>query len=273
MQALCNMKSRYILYILIALLTLSVPLKAERASSPLELEQTKRRRTTPSQKKKKKLTPKKRTSRRAGRVRATKKIDETPIIRTLSGVVPSARATKWQEVFSPVPRQIRFMRGDTTLTTQDIEQLYYADGGMSQYYTTRIQEEIQREIHAVQYAKAYQACRKALWHDPIDLSLIKRAGELANHIHLDKEKDIYIWQLAEILHLISQTGTGATIDNAYEVHREEDAAIFEKLWLDTPLENIISSQRGNYEGYPLVELHIKQPDTGKTLIRYYRLRE
>lgn len=267
------MKSRYILYILITLLTLSVPTKAERVSSPLELEQKRGRRATSSKKNKKKRSSKKRTSRRASRVSVPQEIDEAPIVRTLSGVVPSARAIKWQEVFGSVPRQIRFMRGDTTLTPQDIEQLYYADGGMSRYYTTRIQEEIQREIHAVQYAKAYQACRKALWHDPIDLSLIKRAGELANHIHLERDKEIYVWQLAEILHLISQTGTGATIDNAFEVHHEEDAAIFEKLWLDTPLDNILGSQRGNYEGHPLIELHIKQPETDKTLIRYYRLRE
>lgn len=261
------MKSRYILYILIALVTLSVPAKAERLSAPLELEQRKSKRTSSSKKKTRS------TKRKRSRVaQAIKEPDLPPIVRSLSGFVPSRRATKWENVFSSTPRHLRFMRGDTTLTALDLEQLYYGDRAMCQHYTERIQKEIQREVHALQYAKAYKACRRALWHDPIDLTFIKRAGELSNHIHLERDKEIYIWQLAEILHLISQTGTGATIDTAYEVHHEEDAAIFEKLWLDTPLEHIVGSHKGNYEGRPLLELHIKQPETGATLIRYFRLR-
>ncbi len=275
------MKSRYILYILIVLLTLSVPTRTEAVASVIDLEQTKTKSTTTTTKKKKtkarttkKRSTKRRTTRRASTAKAKSEAEATtPVVRTLSGIVPPPQAEQWREVINQVPPQIRFVRGDSTLKGRDIEQLYYAKRVMCQHYTTKIQEEIQREVHAVQYAKAYKACRRALWHDPIDLSLIKRAGELANHLHLDKDKEIYIWQLTEILHLISQTGTGASIEKAYEVRREEDAAIFEKLWLDTPLEAIVGSRRSSYDNRPLLELQIKQADSEVSLVRYYRLQQ
>lgn len=168
------------------------------------------------------------------------------------------------------PMLTRFRQGDTTLTAKNIETLYFTRehiGEDAQLFGA-LAPQIDSAIRRSQYKEAYSLVQKGLWRDPLHIGFIKRACELSSHQKDVKRSNIYVWQIAELFHLISSTGDGKSPKTAMRVAAKEDARLYETLWLETPPEHILEEQSTPYRGCELLTLRVKDPKGGEVK-RYY----
>lgn len=168
------------------------------------------------------------------------------------------------------PLTTRFRRGDTTLTKKNIETLYFArppkqDDGR---FFGHIIPAVDSAIRQSQYKEAYALAQKGLWRNPMRIGLLKRACELAIKNGNQKRADLYVWQISELFDLIQHTGDGKTPKTALRITDEEDAMLYETLWLETPKEQIVGQESTTYQGCKLLALVIKNKQ-GETSKKYY----
>lgn len=166
--------------------------------------------------------------------------------------------------------QKRFIQGDTTLSLRSIESLYFGlpRTTAEDNYFHQIETEVDQLIKKSRYSEALRLAERSLERNPIRLSLLKRACDLAQH-EQSKHLDLYVWQVAEILFLIEHTGDGKTHETAYRVMSKSDALLYETLWLDTPMDQIVSQA----EDKSITTLTIRNHKTGEELTRHYSIRQ
>lgn len=172
------------------------------------------------------------------------------------------------------PVLIRFRRGDTSLDMRSIESLYFGHESKADEYAflTQIESEADALIRQAKYQDALKVTQRGLWRNPMHLGLLKRACDLTHHEQL-KEVDKYVWQLAELMHLISKTGDGKTHATAYRVMSRTDAILYETEWLSTPLSDILERRELIFEDKPLMAFEIKGAKGQPNMIRYYSIRQ
>lgn len=167
----------------------------------------------------------------------------------------------------------RFRRADTTLTTSELHELYFAvderkDTGS---FLARIELEADSLIHSSRFAEALKHVQQGLWRTPTHLGLIKRACDLSLHLK-DPKFNTYMYQLVELMSMIAHTGTGASWDKAIQVRSASDALLVEQHWNETPREAILSSRQEQHSGKNYQILTIKDADKATSRESYYLLR-
>lgn len=170
------------------------------------------------------------------------------------------------------PLMMRFRRGDTTLRSEVIAQLYYSNHAKpgADSFLQQIESEADRSIASSRYAEALGVVRRGLLRNPMYLALIKRACDLAQH-EGDSELEIYLWQLIELFVVVEESGDGATPNTAFDVMGISDALLFETLWMETPRERIRRRDPVRLEGdKQLLVMEISSGE-GKTTLRHYRM--
>lgn len=169
------------------------------------------------------------------------------------------------------PMHLRFRRADSTLSSYNIERLYFDKPSATHdsIFWSGIIPEVDQLISKEQYKKALTLAQKGLFYRPLHLGLLRRASELAHH-EKSPELNNYIWQLTEILSMIQSTGDGKSPKTALRVLEPDDALIYETLWLDHELSHIQRSKTSRYEGKEILILTI-HPPKGKTIERYYQI--
>lgn len=169
------------------------------------------------------------------------------------------------------PLMARFRRGDTTLRSEVIAQLYYSNHAKRGVGSFLHQMEVEADgsIASSRYAEALRTVRRGLLRNPMYFALIKRACDLALH-EGDPEVDIYLWQLVELFVVVEGSGDGKTPKTALNVMGVSDALLFEMLWMETPSEEIRRREPVTIEGgKQLLVLEIGSQD--KKILRHYRM--
>ncbi len=169
------------------------------------------------------------------------------------------------------PMHLRFRRADSTLSSYNIERLYFDKPSATHdsIFWRNIIPEVDQLIGKEQYKKALALAQKGLFYRPLHLGLLKRACELAQH-EKDPELNNYIWQLSEILSMIQGTGDGKSPKTALRIVDANDALTYETLWLDHEISQIQKQRTSKYEGREILVLSI-QGAKGKPIERYYQI--
>ena len=81
-----------------------------------------------------------------------------------------------------------------------------------------------------------------------------------------------MYQLVELMSMISHTGTGESWDKAIQVRSASDALLVEQHWHETAREAILSSREQQHAGKTYQVLRIKDSVGAKERERYYLLR-
>lgn len=187
----------------------------------------------------------------------------------IGGTVPLDMGQNVLQVAYIEPLLNRFRKADTTLTRKEIESLYFsrhvAEG--DSIFFGQIIPKVDAAIDKEQYAEALRIAEKGLHRNPLHIGLLKRACDLAKHED-SPQLDSYVWQIAELFYLIQHTGDGKTPRTALRVVEEEDALLYEILWLDTIKERIVEQQLSPLAGGQLLTLSIRDPKGG-TYKKYY----
>ncbi len=270
-----RLKSIYILLLCLCTLT---------AGSITTTASAQRAKTSSTAKKKKRTTTQRRVSARKRSVaqRTSSELIDAEVarlrrldsIRQLHGEPRLVTGQDISAISDTSPIITRFRRGDTTLMMSSIESLYFGHQTKKgeDSFLAQIESEVDASIKASQYAKALQSAQRGLWRNPAHLGILKRACDLAHHEGHAKV-DLYVWQLTELLYLISLTGDGTTHEDAYRVMSVADAYLFETLWLETPTAHILDRRNLTFQGRPLLALTIETEQEGKPLTRYYSIRQ
>lgn len=255
--------------------------KSQRAS-----ERKKKKRGTSTKKAKKKASTAKRKSKR--QVGKRSRVSSVAHKSVATRVAEVEAGLQEREKIEPLPLAgrsvavlvdrepvlMRFRRGDTSLDIRSIESLYFGHESKVDEYTflAQIETEADAFIRQSKYREALKVAQRGLWRNPMHLGLLKRACELTHHEGL-KEVDKYVWQLAELMHLISKTGDGKTPATAYRVMSRTDAILYETEWLMTPQVNIIERRETVYEDKPMLAIEIKGAKGQPNITRYYSIRQ
>ena len=88
----------------------------------------------------------------------------------------------------------------------------------------------------------------------------------------DAKFNTYMYQLVELMSMISHTGTGESWDKAIQVRSASDALLVEQHWHETAREAILSSREQQHVGKTYQVLRIKDSVGAKERERYYLLR-
>lgn len=169
------------------------------------------------------------------------------------------------------PLMARFRRGDTTLLSNVIAQLYYSNHSKrgAGSFLHQIEQEADASIASARYGEALRTVRRGLLRNPMYFAFLKRACDLAQH-ERDPEVDVYLWQLVELFVVVEGSGDGKTPKTAFDVMGVSDALLFETLWMETPREEIKRRDLVTIEGdKQLLVLEIGPQD--KRVLRHYRL--
>ena len=105
---------------------------------------------------------------------------------------------------------------------------------------------------------------------PTHLGLIKRACDLSSHLKSPRFNG-YIYQLVELLSMISHSGDGSSPEKATEVRSLSDALLFEQLWKETPKERLTTPKEIQQGGKTYYLFSLKD-EQGKSVQRYYYIR-
>lgn len=136
----------------------------------------------------------------------------------------------------------RFLRGDKNLTNKDISYIYFnyklEDGDSIK---SKLTSKIDGYIRTKRYEAAQSLAESAFSQIPYDISIINRACDLAQHNKSDKV-DLYVWQLAGLFHAIGTSGDGSSFEKAYKVRSLQDAYLFESLWQQVPMNDIVGKE-------------------------------
>lgn len=167
----------------------------------------------------------------------------------------------------------RFVKGDKTLKDDDIQALYYLykvdnmDVKQNDYASMT-----DKYIKLNKFIEAEKTAELGISIIPIDLGLLSRVSELAQH-NSSPKIDMYIWQMASIFHIISRTGDGTNEANAYKVRNTRDAYLYETLWLQTPAKTIFDRKEELKDGKKYIIFTIKLTPISKISKSYYEIVE
>lgn len=188
----------------------------------------------------------------------------------IGGTEPIPRMGEYVEPIAHTePQLLRFRRADSTLSMRTIESLYFArqDVAGDSLFFLQILPRVDRAIEQGQYKDALSLAEKGLHRNPMHIGLLKRACDLAHHEGSDA-LDTYIWQISELFHLIQNTGDGKSPQTAWRVMEQNDALLYESLWIGTEMNNILSRKTNSYQGKTLLTLTVPGKK-GKTEEHYY----
>lgn len=154
---------------------------------------------------------------------------------------------KTENIYNKTPQQektliSRFIKGDKKLTNKDISYIYYnyhiKDGdSIKANLTSKIDGYMKNKSYEVALSLAESSFSKL----PYDISIVNRACDIAQHIKSDKV-DLFVWQLAGLFHAIGTSGDGSSFEKAYKVRSLQDAYLFETLWQQTPMNDIVGKE-------------------------------
>lgn len=187
----------------------------------------------------------------------------------IGGTEPLAMGQEVTTISNYEPMLSRFRRADSTLTPKNIESLYFARQAVEgdSVFFGQIIPKVDRAIEQEQYRDALLIAQKGLYRNPMHIGLLKRACDLAEH-ESSSELDNYIWQITELFYLIQHTGDGKSVETALRVKEQDDALLYEVLWLDTIQERIVERKLTPYRGKQLLTLGLRAPN-GKIEKKYY----
>lgn len=172
------------------------------------------------------------------------------------------------------PGLVLLQRGDTTLTDQTVADLYYRHKESSYEHSilNRALERahVQTEQHA--FADALKSLRLGLWYCPTNLTVLKKACDLALHLR-DPQASMYIWRLVTVLDVISRTGDGSSAQKAIRVMRREDADLYESLWMDSDEHIVKKHDELSPEGKQLYVVSVQVGESKSIKQRYFLIEE
>lgn len=193
-------------------------------------------------------------------------------IRLRSGGTAVSTITSQRLGQAPELLTARFRQADSTLSRAEIRELYFAPSTKedTESFLAQIELEADQLIERHRFDEALRLVQQGLWRTPTHLGLIKRACDLSSHLK-NSRFNIYIYQLVELLSMISHSGDGSSLEKATEVRSLADALLFEQLWRETPKEQLSLPKEQHQAGKTYYAFRL--PDEhGKTLTRFYVLR-
>ena len=178
-----------------------------------------------------------------------------------------------ENTYSKTPQQekilvSKFIKGDKKLTNKDISYIYYnyqVKNGDS--IKANLTAKIDSYVNKKRYEDALSLAESSFAKLPYAISLVNRACDLAQHIKSDKV-DLFVWQLAGLFHAIGMSGKGTGFEDAYKVRSLQDAYLFETLWQQTPMNDIVGKEEVN-KGKDKYYVLSKKSHTNKNFEKVY----
>lgn len=183
-------------------------------------------------------------------------------------------STKTLDRASQAPELLttRFRQADSTLSRGELRELYFAPQTKedTDAFIAQIEQAADQQIEKHRFEEALRLVQQGLWRMPTHLGLIKRACDLSSHLKSPRFNG-YIYQLVELLSMISHSGDGSSPEKATEVRSLSDALLFEQLWKETPKERLTTPKEIQQGGKTFYLFSLKD-EQGKSVQRYYYIR-
>lgn len=183
-------------------------------------------------------------------------------------------STKTLDRASQAPELLttRFRQADSTLSRGELRELYFAPQTKedTDAFIAQIELSADQQIEKHRFEEALRLVQQGLWRMPTHLGLIKRACDLSSHLKSPRFNS-YIYQLVELLSMISHSGDGSSPEKAIEVRSLSDALLFEQLWKETPKERLTTPKEIQQGGKTYYLFSFKD-EQGKSVQRYYYIR-
>lgn len=183
-------------------------------------------------------------------------------------------STKTLDRASQAPELLttRFRQADSTLSRGELRELYFAPQTKedTDAFIAQIELSADQQIEKHRFEEALRLVQQGLWRMPTHLGLIKRACDLSSHLKSPRFNG-YIYQLVELLSMISHSGDGSSPETATEVRSLSDALLFEQLWKETPKERLTTPKEIQQGGKTYYLFSLKD-EQGKSVQRYYYIR-
>ena len=183
-------------------------------------------------------------------------------------------STKTLDRASQAPELLttRFRQADSTLSRGELRELYFAPQTKedTDAFIAQIELSADQQIEKHRFEEALRLVQQGLWRMPTHLGLIKRACDLSSHLKSPRFNG-YIYQLVELLSMISHSGDGSSPEKATEVRSLSDALLFEQLWQETPKERLTAPKEIQQGGKTFYLFSLKD-EQGKSIQRYYYIR-
>ena len=183
-------------------------------------------------------------------------------------------STKTLDRASQAPELLttRFRQADSTLSRGELRELYFAPQTKedTDAFIAQIELSADQQIEKHRFEEALRLVQQGLWRMPTHLGLIKRACDLSSHLKSPRFNG-YIYQLVELLSMISHSGDGSSPEKATEVRSLSDALLFEQLWKETPKERLTAPKEIQQGGKTFYLFSLKD-EQGKSIQRYYYIR-
>ena len=183
-------------------------------------------------------------------------------------------STKTLDRASQAPELLttRFRQADSTLSRGELRELYFAPQAKedTDAFIAQIELSADQQIEKHRFEEALRLVQQGLWRMPTHLGLIKRACDLSSHLKSPRFNG-YIYQLVELLSMISHSGDGSSPEKATEVRSLSDALLFEQLWKETPKERLTTPKEIQQGGKTYYLFSLKD-EQGKSIQRYYYIR-
>ena len=183
-------------------------------------------------------------------------------------------STKTLDRASQAPELLttRFRQADSTLSRGELRELYFAPQTKedTDAFIVQIELSADQQIEKHRFEEALRLVQQGLWRMPTHLGLIKRACDLSSHLKSPRFNG-YIYQLVELLSMISHSGDGSSPEKATEVRSLSDALLFEQLWKETPKERLTTPKEIQQGGKTFYLFSLKD-EQGKSVQRYYYIR-
>lgn len=183
-------------------------------------------------------------------------------------------STKTLDRASQAPELLttRFRQADSTLSRGELRELYFAPQPKedTDAFIAQIEQAADQQIEKHRFEEALRLVQQGLWRMPTHLGLIKRACDLSSHLKSPRFNG-YIYQLVELLSMISHSGDGSSPEKATEVRSLSDALLFEQLWKETPKERLTTPKEIQQGGKTFYLFSLKD-EQGKSVQRYYYIR-
>lgn len=183
-------------------------------------------------------------------------------------------STKTLDRASQAPELLttRFRQADSTLSRGELRELYFAPQTKedTDAFIAQIELSADQQIEKHRFEEALRLVQQGLWRMPTHLGLIKRACDLSSHLKSPRFNG-YIYQLVELLSMISHSGDGSSPEKATEVRSLSDALLFEQLWKETPKERLTTPKEIQQGGKTFYLFSLKD-EQGKSVQRCYYIR-
>lgn len=109
----------------------------------------------------------------------------------------------------------RFEKGDSTLTLEELANVYYGSFFSNDYSYNDVSKELRESMKSGNYEKAYNLCLQELKKSPATLDLLYNAIVCSDQTN--KDYSAYALRLNQILGLIVATGDGKTEETAFKI--------------------------------------------------------